>query len=67
MNLAYIWKAKWEAKEKTRENATRRTTSKCVFKELAEVISSIMAKFYVEKIIPLQMFSSDIWHLALLE
>ena len=53
MNLAYIWKAKWEAEEKTRENATRRTTSKCVFKELAEAISSIMAKFQVEKIIPL--------------
>ena len=53
MNLAYIWKAKWEAEEKTGKNATRRTTSKCVFKELAEAISSIMAKFYVEKMTPL--------------
>ena len=49
-------KSKVRGRRKTRKNATRRTTSKCVFKELAEAISSIIAKFEMEKVIPLQIF-----------
>ena len=56
-------KSKVRGRRKTRENATRRTTSMCVFKELAEIISSIIAKF---EGIPLQFFLTfGIWQCLL--
>ena len=54
-------KSKVRGRRKTRKNATRRTTSKSIFKELVEAISSIMKKIEMERGIPLQMFVFYIW------